>query len=100
MERSDMDGRVAIARRGQPDGWIKSTTYRPELQIHIPQGGIFPNLIIFPFRQRFLATSLYVALDQQYISQEEFDEIYLLCSQTHSKIGGFIAYLLNSDRKR
>jgi hypothetical protein len=58
MERSDMDGRVAIARRGQPDGWIKSTTYRPELQIHIPQGGIFPNLIIFPFRQRFLATSL------------------------------------------
>ena len=32
MERSDMDGREAIARRGQPDGWIKSTVYRPELQ--------------------------------------------------------------------
>jgi hypothetical protein len=31
MERSDMDGRVAIARRAQPDGWIKSTDYRPEL---------------------------------------------------------------------
>jgi hypothetical protein len=58
MERSDMDGRVAIARRGQPDGWIKNTAYRPELHIHFPQGGIFPNLIIFPFRQRFLATSL------------------------------------------
>jgi hypothetical protein len=50
MERSDMDGRVAIARRGQPDGWIKSTDYRPELQNHIPQSGIYPNLIIFPFR--------------------------------------------------
>ena len=35
-----------------------STAYRPELQTYIPQGGIFPNLIIFPFRQRFLATSL------------------------------------------
>ena len=58
MERSDMDGRVAIARRGQPDGWIKITAYRPELHIHFPQGGIFQNLIIFPFRQRFLATSL------------------------------------------
>ena len=45
-------------------------------------------------------SELYVALDQQYISQEEFDKIYLLCNQTHSKIGGFIAYLLNSDRKR
>ncbi len=45
-------------------------------------------------------SELYVALDQQYISQKEFDEIYLLCSQTHSKIGGFIAYLLSSDRKR
>ena len=58
MERSDMDGRVAIARRRQPDGWIKSTDYRPELQIHTPQSGIFSNLKIFPFRQRFLATSL------------------------------------------
>jgi hypothetical protein len=58
MERSDMDGREAIAQRGQPDGWIKSTVYRPELQTYIPQVGIFPNLIIFPFRQRFLATNL------------------------------------------
>jgi hypothetical protein len=43
MERSDMDGREAIARRGQPDGWIKSTAYRPEFQTYIPQGGIFPK---------------------------------------------------------
>jgi hypothetical protein len=60
MERSDMEGREAIARRGQPDGWIKSTIYRPELQTYISQGGILPNLIIFPFRQRFLATGLYL----------------------------------------
>jgi four helix bundle protein len=45
-------------------------------------------------------SELYVALDQQYISQEEFDEIYFLCGQTHSKIGGFIAYLLRSNRKK
>jgi four helix bundle protein len=44
-------------------------------------------------------SELYVALDQQYISQKEFDEVYLLCVQTHSKIGGFIAYLLRSNRK-
>ncbi len=45
-------------------------------------------------------SELYVALDQKYISQEEFNEIYLLSGQTRSKIGGFIAYLINSDRKR
>lgn len=45
-------------------------------------------------------SELYVALDQKYISQEEFNGIYLLSGQTRSKIGGFIAYLLNSDRKR
>lgn len=45
-------------------------------------------------------SELYVALDQKYISQEEFNGIYQLSGQTRSKIGGFIAYLLNSDRKR
>ena len=38
-------------------------------------------------------SELYVALDQRYITQTQFDEIYGLASQTHAKIGGFIRYL-------
>lgn len=37
MERSDMDGREAIARRGQPDGWIKIRLCWPELPNPIPR---------------------------------------------------------------
>jgi four helix bundle protein len=36
---------------------------------------------------------LYVALDQKYISQAEFDEVYKLAHATSSKIGAFIKYL-------
>ncbi len=38
-------------------------------------------------------SQLYAALDQQYITQQQFDEIYQLATQTHRKIGGFIRYL-------
>jgi four helix bundle protein len=38
-------------------------------------------------------SQLYVALDQEYITQAQFDEAYDLATQTHSKIGGFIRYL-------
>ena len=44
-------------------------------------------------------SELYVALDQNYISQSEFDDLYTLAGQAHSKIGGFIAYLTKSGRK-
>ena len=37
MERSDMDGRKAIARRGQPDGWIKIRLCGPELLNPVPR---------------------------------------------------------------
>jgi four helix bundle protein len=39
-------------------------------------------------------SQLYIALDQNYISQTRFDELYELSSQVHAKIGGFIAYLI------
>ena len=39
-------------------------------------------------------SQLYVALDQNYISQARFDELYELSSQVLAKIGGFIAYLI------
>mgnify|MGYP001161806240 CR=1 FL=1 len=45
-------------------------------------------------------SQLYVALDQAYISQEEFDAIYQQAALTHSKVGGFIRYLLNTPNPR
>jgi four helix bundle protein len=39
-------------------------------------------------------SQLYIALDQNYITQTRFDELYELSSQVHAKIGGFIAYLI------
>ena len=44
-------------------------------------------------------SELYVAVDQEYITQAEFDDLYALAGQAHSKIGGFIAYLAKSARK-
>jgi four helix bundle protein len=38
-------------------------------------------------------SELYVAIDQHYITQMQFDEVYDLATQTHAKIGGFIRYL-------
>jgi len=40
-----------------------------------------------------LQSEFYVALDQEYITKEEFDEIYSLASKARSKIGAFIKYL-------
>ena len=44
-------------------------------------------------------SQLYVALDQEYLSDPQFEHLFDLAEQTRSKIGGFIAYLLRSDRK-
>ena len=38
-------------------------------------------------------SEMYVALDQAYITQKEFDKAYSLASLAKSKIGGFIKYL-------
>jgi four helix bundle protein len=40
-----------------------------------------------------LQSELYVALDQHYVSNEEFTDIYDLAAKTKSKIGAFIKYL-------
>lgn len=42
-----------------------------------------------------LQSELYVALDQAYINQEEFNEIYSLADKIKAKIGAFIKYLKN-----
>lgn len=41
-------------------------------------------------------SQLYVALDQHYIKQDEFDFIYKQAAKTHAKVGGFIHYLLKA----
>jgi four helix bundle protein len=40
-----------------------------------------------------IKSGLYVAIDQNYITQMQFDEVYELATRTHAKIGGFIRYL-------
>jgi four helix bundle protein len=41
---------------------------------------------------------LYVALDQAYISQEAFDDLYQEAAKAKSIIHGFIRYLRNAER--
>lgn len=44
-------------------------------------------------------SQLYVALDQDYLLEEEFNRLYSLAEEARSKVGGFISYLLRSNRK-
>jgi len=44
-------------------------------------------------------SQLYMALDQNYINQKEFDEAYNLTSTTRATIHGFIRYLVNHKTK-
>ena len=46
-----------------------------------------------------LQSQLYAALDQSYISQEEFDQIYAQATKTKSLVGGFIRYLQGRKRQ-
>ena len=43
-------------------------------------------------------SELYVALDQNYVSEGKFLELYDLADHAKAKIGGFIAYLLRAER--
>ena len=41
---------------------------------------------------------LYIALDQSYINENKFDELYSKSDEVASLISGFIRYLLNKDK--
>jgi four helix bundle protein len=43
-------------------------------------------------------SDLYIALDQGYIAQEKFDELYLKSDEVARLISGFIRYLLNKHK--
>lgn len=45
-------------------------------------------------------SQLYVALDQDYISDAQFAEIYEQAEKTHARIGGFIRYLQSTGREK
>ena len=44
-------------------------------------------------------SELYVALDEKYISQEEFKEVYDFAGRTRAIIRGLISYLQNCEKK-
>ena len=43
-------------------------------------------------------SQLYVALDQSYVNEEQFDELYAKSDEVARLISGFITYLLNKDK--
>ncbi len=45
-------------------------------------------------------SQLYVALDQTYISEDKFDELYAKSDEVARLISGFIRYLLNKDKSK
>ena len=45
-------------------------------------------------------SELYVALDQQYITDNEFQEVYDHAARTRAAIRGFITYLVSYDHKK
>ena len=47
-----------------------------------------------------MQSQLYLANDREYVSKEEFDEIYGLADATRRKVGGIFQYLLNRDGRK
>ncbi len=45
-----------------------------------------------------LKSQLYAALDQQYVTQTEFDDLYSHAGRVHKAIGGLIRYLISSPK--
>jgi len=45
-----------------------------------------------------LSLELYVALDQGYVTEAQFDALFEQASKTRSKTGGFIRYLQSSTK--
>ena len=45
-------------------------------------------------------SELYVALDQDYVARADFERLYEMARLTRSKIGAFIKYLLDFEKKK
>jgi four helix bundle protein len=59
----------------------------------------FIRFLSYAFRSATEVQShLYVAIDQRFITQEEFDRIYAQAKETKNLIGGFMRYLRSSPK--
>ena len=47
-----------------------------------------------------IQSQLYIAIDQGYVSTEEFNTMYEMAETTRGKIAGFVKYLLEFEKKR
>ena len=47
-----------------------------------------------------MKSELYVALDEDYISQEEFNDVYRQAARTRAAIRGFINYLRKYEKRK
>lgn len=47
-----------------------------------------------------IQSQLYVAIDQGYVSTEEFNTMYEMAEAARGKIAGFVKYLLEFEKKR
>ncbi len=60
----------------------------------------FINFLNYSYRSASEVQSLlYVAIDQQYILDTTFDELYKLCNEIKGLIGGFTKYLKSERAK-
>lgn len=63
-------------------------------------GGSNPEFVKFlGYAQRSVTevqSQLYIALDQSYVTKQEFEKLYALAEKTKNKIGAFINYLKNN----
>lgn len=61
----------------------------------------FVNFLTYSQRSASeLQSHLYVALDQQYVTDEQFNRLYEKCREVKNLIGGFIKYLKSSERTK
>lgn len=61
----------------------------------------FINFLNYSFRSTSEVQSiLYIAIDQKYIQQKEFDYLYENCNKIKSLIGGLKRYLNSSNSKK
>ena len=61
----------------------------------------FINFLKYSFRSTSEVQSiLYVAIDQKYIDQKEFESLYENCNKIKSLIGGLKRYLTSSSSKK
>jgi len=92
-------------RKIQQGFWIRDQTQRAAVSImaNIAEGfdsrsdKAFINFLNYAYRSATEVQSLlYVASDQKYISDAEFDNIYSEIKKIHGLIGGLIKYLKTS----